>query len=1247
MKKAIFYLLIFFPFTFTLIAQTSFWTDINESEISGNNNRVIIPEHYRTFKIDFQSANQFLNTAPSEINNSVPLNSLEVLLPMPDGTDQKFEIWESPVMAPELQQRFPDIRTYTGRGVDDRTATLKIDITPHGFHAMILSSKGRVFIDPYFKDLTEYYISYYTGDFVKNGASTDCELMIEDGKLEELQFIKDNAILTAIGPQLRTYRLCVAATGEYTAYHGGTVALGLAAVVTSVNRVNGVYEKEVGIRMVLVANNNLVIYTNSSTDPYTNNNGSTMLTQNINNLNSVIGSANYDIGHVFSTGGGGVAYLGCVCTSSKAGGVTGSSAPIGDPFDIDYVAHEMGHQFGGNHSFNSVTGSCGGGNRNSTTAYEPGSGSTIMAYAGICGADDLQPHSDAYFHVVSFDEIVLYTNSGNGNSCAVTTSTGNNAPVVTVPAGSFYIPKSTPFSLTGSATDPNGDALTYCWEEYDLGPSGAPGTPSGNAPIFRSFNPTTSTTRIFPKLSDLLNNTSTIGEILPTYTRNLTFRLTVRDNKAGGGGVDWKSIAFNVDGNSGPFLVTSPNTNVSWQGNSLQTVTWNVANTSVSPVNCSNVKILLSTDGGNNFNTVLIASTSNDGSEQVTIPNLPTTQARIKVEAVGNIFFDISNINFTITNNPGVINPVDFSSNSVGSSQIQLSFTPNGNNNNVVVVWNNTGNFTVPAGTPPLPGSPFAGGTLFYNGIVSPQIHTGLISGQNYFYKAFSYDGIAYSSGVSANATTFLIENPSALATVPLSSGEIILFFNPDLMNDNVVITWNNSGVFSTPGGVPGSVGQPFAGGTLLYNGIVSPQIHSGLIAGTHYFYKAFSYDGTNFSSGIISDTSTLSNVNTFQFSFNMSNGWNMVSIPGLLPPGGVQDPLSWWSGKDPASSVFKYSGGYSVANELVPTQGYFLKHSGSRLYNTGDEYPAGGIMKATHNPISVNPGFNLIGVYECSVPANAITSVPPGIITGNYFGYTSSTGYFIADTLDPGFAYWIKTSSSGTITIPECGIDAVLKSAAREQDFSGKIILTDFKDRHCILYAVNPGTDLNKYDLPPVPPADMFDARFGSGRYAEDFSNEQQIIDLQGFEYPVRINSENLNLDIKDPSGYYINDKLYPGREIIVEESSINKLLVSQEFIPTKFSLEQNYPNPFNPSTSIKFSVPEKSFVTIKVYNSLGEEIKTLINDEYEPGNYTTGFYAGEMVSGVYIYKMTISVAAWDNPEIKFSQSKKMLLLK
>jgi hypothetical protein len=271
-----------------------------------------------------------------------------------------------------------------------------------------------------------------------------------------------------------------------------------------------------------------------------------------------------------------------------------------------------------------------------------------MAYAGICAPQNLQNNSDPYFHSINFDEIVSYTNFGSGNGCAVITATGNSAPVVTVPTGGFYIPKSTPFSLTGSATDADGDALVYCWEEFDLGPAGAPGTPSGNAPIFRSWNPTSSPTRYFPRIQNLLNNTTVIGEILPTYTRTLTFRLTARDNKLGGGGVNYAALQFNVDGNSGPFLVTSPNTNVSWAGSSSQTITWNVTNTDIAPVNCANVNILLSTDGGQTFPTVLLANTPNDGSESVIIPNTPSTTARIKVEAVGNIFFDLSNVNFTI-----------------------------------------------------------------------------------------------------------------------------------------------------------------------------------------------------------------------------------------------------------------------------------------------------------------------------------------------------------------------------------------------------------------------------------------------------------------------------------------------------------------------------------------------------------------------------------------------------------------------
>ena len=246
-------------------------------------------------------------------------------------------------------------------------------------------------------------------------------------------------------------------------------------------------------------------------------------------------------------------------------------------------------------------------------------------------------------------EIVNYTNNGNGNSCPVITNTGNSQPTATVPAGGFTIPISTPFMLTGSGSDPDNDPLTYCWEEWDLGPAGAPNTPSGNAPIFRSFDPVTVPHRYFPKLSNILNNNQTIGEILPTYTRTLTFRLTVRDNQSGGGGVNYTQMqAINVTSTAGPFLVTQPNTTVTWQGNTTYTITWNVANTSVAPVNVTQVNILLSTDGGNNFTEVLSSNTANDGTEDIFLPNLPTTQARIKVEAVGNVFFDLSNSNFTI-----------------------------------------------------------------------------------------------------------------------------------------------------------------------------------------------------------------------------------------------------------------------------------------------------------------------------------------------------------------------------------------------------------------------------------------------------------------------------------------------------------------------------------------------------------------------------------------------------------------------
>ena len=278
-------------------AQPDLWTDISESEIALAGTRDIVPDVYRTVKLNLDFLRPLLDSAPIEFTPEAKEGKSIITLPMPDGTFQKFIFWESSTMEPELQEKFPEIRTYTGQGIDDPYATLKIDLTPHGFHAQILSPDGRVFIDPYSKGDTKNYISYYTGNYRKVNDEFKCTVLFDEFSIPEPKQYPDFPT-PPVGPQLRTYRLANATTGEYTIYHGGTVPLGLAAVTTSINRVNGVYEKEVAVRMILVANNNLIIYTNPSTDPYTNNSGGTMLGQNQTNLDAVIGNANYDIGHV-------------------------------------------------------------------------------------------------------------------------------------------------------------------------------------------------------------------------------------------------------------------------------------------------------------------------------------------------------------------------------------------------------------------------------------------------------------------------------------------------------------------------------------------------------------------------------------------------------------------------------------------------------------------------------------------------------------------------------------------------------------------------------------------------------------------------------------------------------------------------------------------------------------------------------------------------------------------------------------
>jgi subtilisin-like proprotein convertase family protein len=562
-------------------------------------------------------------------------------LPHPDGSMHSYKASENSTMSPELAEKFPEIHSYDAKGVNE-PSFVKWDITPHGMHAMIMRpGQSTIYIDPAINGNNAYYVVYSREHYIYP-ESMDCQTQAVIKEVKDKAQSQGATIKMFGSCELHAYRLALAATAEYTQFHGGTIALAQAAQVTSMNRVNGVFEKDMAITMNIIGNNNLLIYTNATSDPFTNGNPGNMINQNQTNTDAVIGSANYDIGHVFGTNSGGLAGLGVVCSGgNKARGVTGSAAPIGDPFDIDYVAHEMGHQFGANHTQNN---NC---NRNNATAMEPGSASTIMGYAVIC-APTVQNHSDDHFHGISLQEI---GNEINSHTCEALTPLANNAPSILSTNGNVTVPANTPFALTAIATDPDGDPLTYNWEQMDNEVSTQPPSPtSTGGPNFRSISSLTSPTRYFPNLVDLAAGGPFTWEVIPSVTRTMDFRCTLRDNAAGPGGCnDHVDVTVTTDASSGPFIVLYPSaTGIVWTSLTNETVTWDVANTDIAPVSCSNVDILLSTDGGATYPVTLASNVPNDGSQLVSVPNTPTTTARIMVICSSGTFFDISDNNFEI-----------------------------------------------------------------------------------------------------------------------------------------------------------------------------------------------------------------------------------------------------------------------------------------------------------------------------------------------------------------------------------------------------------------------------------------------------------------------------------------------------------------------------------------------------------------------------------------------------------------------
>lgn len=618
-------------------------TKIEKEDIELRNTQ---PSEYELFAVD-----------NIEFDRTILTNNI-IELPTPKGI-QRFKIVEASVFSPELAAKFPTIKSYVAYGIDDKTARARISKSSVGIHAMISSGKYPLYlIDPYTKD-KKTAITYFKNKSKKERFTCLVEETVIPFKRT---FQKAN---NANDGKLRTYRLALVATGAYSQYHlaqqgvgvGETDAVKKAAVLsainTSITRINGIFERDLGVTMQLVSNNENIIFLDASTDGLTDGNANSLITEVQSKIDAVIGSANYDVGHGFGkdSNGNGLAAFQSVCNPLEKGqGVSILDTPKGDGFDIDVSAHEFGHQFGANHTQNS---DC---NRNNTTSVEPGSGTTIMGYAGWCWENNsnVQNNSDAYFHSVSIAQMWSYI---SGTSCAVESSTGNTAP--TANAGNdFTIPKSTPFVLSGSGSDTDaGNSLTYTWEQIDNETATMPLSSTNTVgPLFRSVAPTSSSDRYMPKLATVLaGNNATTWEVLPSVSRTMEFAFIVRDNVANGGATARDDKIITVDAASGPFKVTSQSTNATLLGNSTQTITWDVANSDSAPVSCANVNILLSTNGGLTFPNVLVSNTSNDGSQNVVLTNITTSQARIKVESVGNIFYAVNSSNFSIDHTANVV----------------------------------------------------------------------------------------------------------------------------------------------------------------------------------------------------------------------------------------------------------------------------------------------------------------------------------------------------------------------------------------------------------------------------------------------------------------------------------------------------------------------------------------------------------------------------------------------------------------